>query len=241
MRSPKAKRAFDFVVSAMALLILAVPFTIIMVVLRLTGEGKVWYLQKRVGQDGTLFRVYKFVTMLENSEVTGTKHITLPGDSRVLPVGRLLRKAKVNELPQLINVLKGDMSIVGWRPLMPDGFAFYPQHVRERIIRGKPGLTGLGSIMFRDEEAIVARSAKDPYDVYREDIAPYKGELELWYQEHQSMWLDLKILIATIQVVLFPTSQRYRRWFSGLPPVPDALLPERGLEEDAVVPKRAHV
>jgi lipopolysaccharide/colanic/teichoic acid biosynthesis glycosyltransferase len=214
---------FDFTISALALLILAIPFAIIMLVLRLTGEGKVWYPQERVGQCGALFRVFKFVTMLENSETTGTKHVTVRNDPRVLPVGRVLRKAKLNELPQLINVLRGDMSIVGWRPLLPDGFAFYPGHVRERIVQLKPGVTGLGSIMFRDEEAILARSAKSPFDVYREDIAPYKGELELWYQEHQSMWLDLKILIATVWVLLLPNNRRYLKWFPGLPPVPDTL------------------
>jgi lipopolysaccharide/colanic/teichoic acid biosynthesis glycosyltransferase len=238
MRSPKAKRAFDFAVSAIALLILAIPFALIMVVLRLTGEGKVWYPQERVGQGGALFRVFKFVTMLEDSETTGTKHITVRNDPRVLPVGRVLRKAKLNELPQLINVLKGDMSIVGWRPLLPDGFAFYPPHVRERIVLLKPGVTGLGSIMFRDEEAILARSAKSPFDVYREDIAPYKGELELWYQQHQSMWLDLKILIATVWVLLFPDNRRYVRWFPGLPPVPGPLAGATD-HEGEVAPSRA--
>ncbi len=211
------KRALDLVVSVIALAFLALPFALIILVLRFTGEGKVWYLQERVGYQGKRFRVYKFVTMRENSEYTGTKDITLRNDPRVLPVGRLLRKAKLNELPQIINVLKGDMSLVGWRPLMPASFAYYPEHVQERIIDLKPGLTGLGSIVFRDEEAIVARSDKPPQQVYRNHIAPYKGELELWYQEHQGFGLDLKILVATAWAVLFPHDQRHLEWFPGKP------------------------
>jgi lipopolysaccharide/colanic/teichoic acid biosynthesis glycosyltransferase len=239
MPDSRTKRAFDLTISALALLILAIPFAMIMLLLRFTGEGKVWYPQERVGKNGRLFRVFKFVTMVENSEAIGTGHITLRDDPRVLPVGKLLRKAKINELPQLINVFNGDMSLVGWRPLLPAGFEFYPRHVRERIVHGKPGVTGLGSIMFRDEEAILARSTKAPHDVYREDIAPYKGELELWYQENQSIWLDLKILFATAWVVLFPTSQRYMRWFPGLPPLPESLLKHRE-EAGEAAPWRAH-
>jgi lipopolysaccharide/colanic/teichoic acid biosynthesis glycosyltransferase len=234
MPDSTTKRAFDLVISATALLILAVPFGIIMVALRLSGEGKVWYRQERVGQGGVPFTVYKFVTMRENSERMGTKHITLRNDPRVLPMGRILRKAKINELPQLINVLKGDMSIVGWRPLLPDGFAFYPQHVRERIVRAKPGLTGLGSIVFRDEEALVARSQKDPFDLYREDIAPYKGALELWYQDRWSIGLDLKIVVLTIWAVFFPDDRRYLRWLPGLPPAPEVLSGHRPAEGEEV-------
>jgi lipopolysaccharide/colanic/teichoic acid biosynthesis glycosyltransferase len=198
------KRLLDLVVSALALAVLAIPFAVIALILRVTGEGKVWYPQERV---------VKFVTMREGSEYTGTRDITLRNDPRVLPVGRVLRKAKLNELPQIINVLKGDMTLVGWRPLMPASFRYYPHHVQERIIDLKPGLTGLGSIVFRDEEAIVARSNEPPQQVYREHIAPYKGELELWYQDHRSFVLDLKILAATVWAVLFPHDQRHLRWF----------------------------
>jgi lipopolysaccharide/colanic/teichoic acid biosynthesis glycosyltransferase len=194
-----------------------------MAVLRLTGEGDVWYLQERVGLHGGRFRVYKFATMRKDSEVTGSRDITLRDDPRVLPIGRFLRKAKINELPQLINILKGDMSFVGWRPLMPRSFAYYPEHVQERIVALKPGLTGLGSIVFRDEEAITERSDKPPEAVYREDIAPYKGALELWYQDHRSFWLDLRILAATAMAVLVPFGTRHLALFPDLPPRPDAL------------------
>lgn len=217
------KRAFDILVSATALVVLAFPLLLIALVLRLTGEREIWYLQERVGLDGRRFEVYKFATMRKDSPHTGTRDITLRDDPRVLPVGRYLRKGKINELPQLINILKGDMSFVGWRPLMPKSFAYYPEHVRRRIVGLKPGLTGIGSIVFRDEEALTERSDKPPEAVYREDIAPYKGALELWYQDHQSFWLDLKIIAATALAVVRLESMAYRAWFPGLPERPGDL------------------
>lgn len=196
---------------------------VVILILRATGEGEVWYLQERVGQHGKRFKVYKFATMRRDSEVTGTRDITLRGDPRVLPVGRFLRKGKINELPQLINILKGEMSFVGWRPLMPAGFAYYPEHVQRRIVRMKPGLTGIGSIVFRDEEAITERSSKPPRAVYREDIAPYKGELELWYQDRQSFWLDMKIIVVTALVVFNPSRTSHLALFPELPRRPNRL------------------
>lgn len=217
------KRLLDILVSGIALLLLAIPLLLIMAILRCTGEGEVWYPQERVGQGGRRFKVFKFATMRKDSEVTGARDITLRNDARVLPFGKFLRKAKINELPQVINIFIGDMSLVGWRPLMPKSFAYYPQHVQERIIALKPGLTGIGSICFRDEEAITARASKPPQQVYREDIAPYKGALELWYQQHQSLRLDFKLIFLTAWVILRPHSRLYERWLKGLPPRPTSL------------------
>lgn len=214
------KRLLDILISLIALLLLAIPFLIIIVVLKCTGEHNVWYLQERVGQGGRIFRVFKFVTMRVGSEFTGSKDITVRHDPRVLPVGKILRMTKLNELPQFINVFLGDMSVVGWRPLVPRGFDDYPEFVKENIVKVKPGVTGLGSIVFRDEEAIVTegtRQGKELRAVYQDDIMPYKGRLELWYAEHQSLWLDLKIIVATALAVLLPGSTFYRRWFHGLP------------------------
>jgi lipopolysaccharide/colanic/teichoic acid biosynthesis glycosyltransferase len=194
-----------------------------MLILRLTGEGEVWFFQERVGLGGRWFRVYKFATMRKDSEWTGSKDITLRNDPRVLPVGRLLRKGKINELPQVINIFIGDMSVVGWRPLMPKSFLYYPPQVQQQIVHCKPGLTGVGSIVFRDEEAITARAQKPPERVYAEDIAPYKGELELWYQKNQSFWLDLKIIALTALAVLRPQSRLYEKWLPNLPPRPPSL------------------
>lgn len=214
------KRLFDILLAGIALLILSVPFLIIIVVLRLTGEGKVWYRQNRVGYGGKHFRVFKFVTMRVGSEKTGNKDITVRGDPRVLPVGRVLRMTKLNELPQVINVLIGDMSIVGWRPLVPRGFSDYSEHIQQNIVKQKPGITGIGSIVFRDEEAIVTKageSGKDLRACYREDIMPYKGALELWYNEKRSMLVDFKIIFLTAYAIVAPRNVDMQRWFPGLP------------------------
>jgi len=217
------KRLVDIVLSSIALMVFAVPLGIIMLILRLTGEGHVWFFQERVGLQGKRFKVFKFATMRSDSETTGTKDITMRNDPRVLPVGRFLRKGKINEIPQVINIFLGHMSVVGWRPLMPKSFGYYPPHVQARIINCKPGLTGVGSIVFRDEEAITARASKPPERVYAEDIAPYKGELELWYQDHQSLALDFKIILLTALAVVNPKSRLYEKWLPGLPPRPASL------------------
>lgn len=214
------KTIFDKVIASIALLFLCVPFLVIIVVLRFTGEGNVWYRQDRVGFRGKHFKVFKFVTMREDSETTGNKDITVRGDPRVLPVGRVLRMTKLNELPQVLNVLLGHMSIVGWRPLMPVGFAEYDQHIQENIVKQKPGITGIGSIIFRDEEAIVTEAdaqGKDLRTTYREDIMPHKGAVELWYNENRTMLVDLKIIFITAFAIVSPRNNLVQRWFPALP------------------------
>lgn len=214
------KRLLDIFVSGLSLLVLLVPGLLVMLILRLTGEGNVFYLQPRVGKDGKKFKVWKFVTMRVGSESQGARDITLVDDPRVLPVGAILRKTKINELPQLINVFIGNMSLVGWRPLVDAGFNDYTPEIREKIVRIKPGLTGLGSIVFRDEESILANTTKEFRQCYTEDVAPYKGTLELWYQDHQSFWMDIKVLVCTALVVLLPGSSVYMKFFPELPQPP---------------------
>lgn len=221
------KRLLDIVVSGTVLLILALPFAVVMVVLRFTGEGEIFYPQERVGRAGKIFRVFKFATMLKDSPNLGSKEITVQNDPRVLPFGKLLRKTKINELPQFINVFKGDMSLVGWRPLMPVSFDEYSEEIQQKIIAVRPGLTGIGSVVFRDEESIVTlakEQGRDLRETYREDIMPYKGALELWYAERPGLWQDLKILFATVIAVLVPGWQGYRNWFDGLPRPQSAFL-----------------
>ncbi len=221
------KRAFDLIASGAALIVLALPLGVVIVVLRLTGEGEVWYRQERVGRGGRTFSILKFATMRAGSETMVAGAFTLRDDPRVLPVGRLLRKTKINELPQLINVLKGEMSVVGWRPVVPSSFLDYPVPFQEKIIELRPGLTGMGSLVFRDEETILERARalrKPPLKCFREDIKPYKSTLELWYQEHLSLWLDLKIISATAWTIVRPDDPRWRRWFKGLPAPESPLL-----------------
>jgi lipopolysaccharide/colanic/teichoic acid biosynthesis glycosyltransferase len=186
--------------------------------LRLTGEGEVFYRQKRVGYRNKMFGIWKFATMLKNSPNMGTGSLTLRDDPRVTPLGKYLRKSKINELPQLINLVIGDMTLVGPRPQMQVDFEAYSLSVQSCIYNLKPGITGIGSVIFRDEEKIISSSGMPPRECYDTLIAPYKGELELWYQQHQSFITDLKIILLTALVVLFTESKLPYRWFPDLPP-----------------------
>ena len=155
---------------------------------------------------------------LKNSMNIGTGSITLQNDPRVTKIGSFLRKTKINELPQIINILKGDISLVGPRPLVTKTFSAYNEEVQSKIYNVKPGLTGIGSIIFRDEESIIsAVTDEDPHEFYKRVIAPYKGELEMWYQEHNSFFLDLQLIFMTAWVIVVPTSKLYEKWFKDLP------------------------
>ncbi len=217
------KRLIDFLVALAALLVLAVPLLVIMVALRFTGEGEVFYKQDRIGYRNSTFGIWKFATMLKNSPNMGTGSLTVRGDPRVTTVGRILRATKINEVPQLINVLTGDMSFVGPRPQMHVDFDIYPEHVRETIYSVRPGVTGIGSIVFRDEERLLSQPGVDPRAFYEEKIAPYKGALEMWYLEHKSLWTDLRLLVLTVVVVFAPESGIAYRVFPDLPPKPQWL------------------
>ena len=149
---------FDFLFSLLAVLIV-LPFMLpVILILKFTGEGYIWYLQKRIGYKNKYFNIIKFATMLKNSPNIGTGLITLRNDPRLLPLGRFLRITKLNELPQILNVLKGDMSIVGPRPLVDKTFNAYPENIRFQVYDSKPGITGIGSIIFRDEEHLLSSS-----------------------------------------------------------------------------------
>ncbi|HHV86932.1 MAG TPA: sugar transferase [Petrimonas sp.] len=217
------KRFFDILCSGLALLVLSPLLIPIIIGLKLTGEGEVWYLQVRVGYKNKLFKIYKFATMLKNSEHMSGGIITTKKDSRITPMGGFLRKSKINELPQLINILLGDMSVVGPRPVMPQSFAVYPDEVQQVIYNVKPGLTGIGSIIFRDEEELITQvknRGEDMWNFYENTIYPFKGSLEQWYQKNSSFLTDTKIIILTAWVILFPDSQAVYKWFGSLPKRP---------------------
>ena len=211
------KRFTDIIISLVVLFILSPLLIPLIVTLKLTGEGYIFYIQKRVGYKGKMFNLLKFVTMLKASPDIGTGTITTQNDPRVLPIGRFLRKTKINELPQIINVLMGDMSIVGPRPQTQECFDFFPEKYKDKIYLNKPGITGIGSIVFRNEEEIIAKSSKSYDDCYREDIMPYKAVIELWYLENKSILVDIKIIFLTAVCVLFPDTRLYMKVFKGLP------------------------
>lgn len=217
------KRLIDFFLSFVAILVL-LPFWIpICIVLLLTGEHEVFYFQERIGLKNKPFYIWKHATMLKNSENMKGGFHTTRNDPRVLPFGAFLRKTKINELPQLINIFKGDMSIIGPRPLVDKTFTPYPQHIQDNIYNVKPGLTGIGSIIFRDEERLFSETEMDPKEFYALHISPYKGELELWYQKNLSFWTDVKLFICTAWVIVSPESELPFKIFKDLPEKPDQL------------------
>ena len=216
------QRQLDILLSALALLVLSPLLVPIAIALRLSGEGEVFYVQNRIGRDGKPFGLYKFATMLKNSPNLGTGTVTVKYDPRVLPLGRWLRKTKINELPQLLNILLGDMSIVGPRPQTQRCFDVFPASSQAAIIKVRPGLSGIGSIIFRDEEELMHASA-EPEKFYDTVIMPYKGKLEEWYVANQGLRTYLMSIGITAWAVMFPESNAVWKAFPALPKPPQAL------------------
>lgn len=216
------QRFFDLLFSGLALLVLSPLLVPIALLLRFTGEGEIFFMQERVGKDGKPFSLYKFATMLKNSPGIGTGTVTMKDDPRVLPVGKFLRKTKINELPQLLNIFLGDMSVVGPRPQVLRCFNAFPVDLQRVIVKVKPGLSGIGSIVFRGEEDILADHAGS-VEFYDNVIAPYKGQVEAWYVDHQSLFTYFVVILVTVWVVLLPSSGIVWRAFKGLPIPPNEL------------------
>lgn len=218
------KRTIDILCSGLALLCFSPIGIVIVIILKFSGEGLVFYKQQRVGKGGKMFGLFKFVTMVKDSPNIGDGLLTTKNDPRVLPVGKFLRKTKLNEVPQLINILIGDMSIIGPRPQAGPHFEVFPTHVKKELIKVRPGLSGIGSIIFRDEETIMEKSTKPKDKFYAENIAPYKGELEIWYIKNQSTILDIKLIFLTAWVILFSETKLYRQILKDLPKSDDPSL-----------------
>ena len=215
------KRFFDIVLSFIAIIILLPLLIPVMLILWATGEHYIFYGQKRVGFKNKTFRIWKFATMLSGSSKMGTGSITLRNDPRVLPFGRILRKTKINELPQLFNILVGDMSIVGPRPLMKVDFEKYSTEIQKKIYNVHPGLTGIASIVFSDEEKFHSETKMDPHEFDRKYVAPYKADLELWYQNHLSFYTDFILIFLTARAIFVPNSELVHKIFKDLPGRPD--------------------
>ena len=217
------KRFIDIVLSLIAIFLLSPLLVPIILGLLLTGEHYVFYLQERIGYKNKKFNIYKFATMLKNSPNIGSGLHTTLKDPRILPMGGFLRKTKINELPQLFNILLGSMSIIGPRPLVDKTFEPYSDIVKKNIYNVKPGLSGIGSIVFRDEEKLLSNSKIAINEFYSKYISPYKGSLELWYQKKVSFYTDFMIIFLTIWVVFFPKSNLVFKVFKDLPEKPDFL------------------
>ncbi|MGD8817285.1 MAG: sugar transferase, partial [Acidobacteriota bacterium] len=211
---------FDLLLASILLLLMLPIAVVIMAVLAVIGDHRVIYRQRRVGKAGDEFRMFKFVTMRRGSGAMGTGSLTLPGDPRVLPFGRFLRKMKLNELPQLINVILGDMSLVGPRPQPPDIFSHYPDEAREYIVQVRPGITGVGAVVFRDEERLLEESPLPAQECHRDIFVPIKAELETWYVDHHGFVVDVKLVLLTAIAVFVPNGRMYAVGLKslGLPP-----------------------
>ena len=215
-------RFFDLLLSSLALVILLPLLLPIMLILKLSGEGEVFFLQERVGKHREVFKLCKFATMLKDSPSIGTGTVTMKNDPRVLPIGKFLRKTKINELPQLLNIFLGHMSVIGPRPQTPRCFEAFPPESQDIIIKVKPGLSGIGPIVFRGEENILDGHA-GTLDFYDNVIGPFKGEVEAWYSDKQNLGVYFALIFLTVWVVIFSNSDLIWRVFKDLPVPPDNL------------------
>lgn len=218
------KRLFDLILSFTAILILSPLLIPVILGLLFTGEHYVFYFQERIGFKNKKFNIYKFATMLKNSPNMATGTVTVKNDPRVLPIGKFLRKTKINELPQLFNVFRGDMSIIGPRPQTQRCFDAFPSSSKDEIIKVRPGLSGIGSIIFRDEEDMMHIS-NNPDEFYDEILMPYKGSLEEWYVSHQNLYIYFSLIGLTVIVVTGFNMNIVFKLFKNLP------LPPKELEK----------
>ena len=203
MTNTVAKRLFDVAWAGLGLVVLSPVLLLIATRIKLAGDGPVFFRQQRVGRSGRLFWIWKFRTMVVAAEGQGLG-VTRSGDARITPVGRWLRRTKLDELPQLWNVLRGEMSLVGPRPEVPQYVARYTPAQRG-VLSLKPGITDLATLEFRDEEKRLAE-AGDVESFYLEHCLPRKIELNQQYAQHASLWRDTRVILQT----LFPWSRAKR-------------------------------
>lgn len=194
-----AKRLFDLLVAASGLVLLAPLLALIALAIRLDSPGPVFYRQQRVGRGGRPFDIHKFRTMVHEPQRPGAQ-ITVGGDPRITPTGAFLRRTKLDELPQLIDIVQGTMSLVGPRPEVPRYVALYPPALRDKVLSVRPGLTDIASIEFRDESALLARCA-DPEHEYVHVVMPRKLQLAARYVDEASFATDLRLIGRTIAAV----------------------------------------
>jgi lipopolysaccharide/colanic/teichoic acid biosynthesis glycosyltransferase len=193
------KRAFDFLLSSLGLVFLSPLFLLLAAAIRLDSPGPVFFRQERAGKEGVPFRIFKFRSMDSDAPEKGPS-ITAAGDPRVTRVGRFLRRTKLDEMPQLLNVWRGEMSLVGPRPEVPAYVALYDERQR-KVLSVRPGITDPASILYVDEEGILAAAA-NPQRLYEETILPKKLELNLRYIENMSLAIDISLILKTFSRII---------------------------------------
>jgi len=215
-------RLFDIFLSFFSLICFSPILLIFCIILKFSGQGKIFYSQTRVGKNGKEFKIYKFTTMLDDSETKLNKTITVANDSRVLPFGKFLRKSKFNEFPQLWNTILGDMSLIGPRPLVKRNFELYTEEQRKLILSNRPGLSGIGSIIFSKEEEIM-NNKDDAWNFYKNTIIPYKGSLEAWFSKNYNFKLYLELIFFTILIIFTKKLDHIFKYYKSLPKIPNEL------------------
>lgn len=194
-----SKRLFDLFFVIPGLIVLSPVFLIIMLLIKLKDGGNVLFKQVRVGKDGKHFKVLKFRTMVMNAEKLGNK-VTTGNDPRITAIGSTLRKYKLDELPQLFNVLKGEMSLVGPRPEVPEYVEFYPEETKNIVLSVQPGITDIASIEFVNENDLLSDS-DDPVADYKNKVLPVKLAYNVDYVNQQSLWLDFNLILKTVAAI----------------------------------------
>lgn len=189
------KRLFDILIAFLGLILLAPVFIIIAIFIKFTSNGAIFFKQERIGLNGKVFKIYKFRTMVKGADAIGLK-ITVANDNRITRVGKFLRETKLDELPQLINVLIGEMSLVGPRPEVAQYVASYSEQIKQKVLSVKPGITDWASIMMLNESELLAKEL-NPHKAYLEKILPIKLELAIKYVDTRSFRQDMKILWTT--------------------------------------------
>ena len=214
-------RLFDILFALIAITLLLPLFMAVSLVLLIFDQHQVFFFQDRIGQYGKKISIIKFVTMKPGSELLSGH--TINNDPRVTRIGRFLRQTKINELTQLLNVLKGEMTLIGYRPLVEETFVHYAPEVKQALWFMKPGLSGIGSIIFRDEEKLISNQ-KGLNTFYIEVITRYKGDLELWHSKNLSIRNYFILIILTIYSVIKNDNRMLYKIFNDLPKPPDDLL-----------------
>ena len=212
---PSLKRGADIIFSILGILISA-PLLLISIFLIFTsGETSPLYISYRIGKDGELFRMFKLRTM---SRTRPSKSpLTAYNDNRINFFGRFLRFSKIDELPQFFNILNGDLSFVGPRPMLPEVYIFYSDKTRKKLNKIRPGVTGIGSIVFRNESDLFKKVKGSHESFYKDNIAPAKAELEVWYTKNRSFVIDFKILVFTMVALFYGQVKLLKRHFKNLP------------------------
>ncbi len=210
----------DKILAFSALVLLSPVFLLIIFLLKITGEGEVFFKQERMGKNKKSFFLIKFATMIKDSPLTGS--VTVKDDPRILPFGKFLRYLKINELPQLINVLRGDLSLIGPRPQVEQTINFLPEDLKLKLTKITPGLSGLASIILRDEENVLS-IVDNPLVFHKQVLTPYKAKLEIWFDRKKNLFDYFTLIILTILAVMFPKIKLYNFFYKDRPKAPPEL------------------